>query len=224
MDARARVRECAHPRWMIVDARAHSHSIVDGGARARGRGGDATRTGEENNIYIYTRSRVARAGETRRGIEETRLTTRMTVVRLLTRGGATRSIRFDLILSRWVDYKSAIDAVGAVDSTRRARRRRRRRRRARADGTPGGGVRANASWRSSGIFHSTRARRTCWRRVRWKMRPSCAFDMTDRTQTVRGYLGWRRRGRLAGCSRRTASRGRSSAARERRGGTKKFLG
>jgi len=58
---------------MIVDARAHSHSIVDGGARARttrGRRDDE----RAKNIYIYicAFSSRAREGETRRGIEETR--------------------------------------------------------------------------------------------------------------------------------------------------------
>ena len=60
---------------MIVDARAHSHSIVDGGARARTtRGRRDDERAKKNNIYIYicAFSSRAREGETRRGIEETR--------------------------------------------------------------------------------------------------------------------------------------------------------
>ena len=62
---------------MIVDARAHSHSIVDGGARARTtRGRRDDERAKKNNIYIYARSRVARArarrvaGSKRREIDD----------------------------------------------------------------------------------------------------------------------------------------------------------
>ena len=137
MDECARAR--MNPRW--IDRRcARAFDRRRWCAREDDEGGTRGRTGEEKNIYIYLRvlESRARGRDASRDRRDERLDDEdATVVRLLGRGCGDRfdSIRFDLILSRWVDYKSAIDAMGAADSTRRARRRRRRRRRrARADG------------------------------------------------------------------------------------------
>ena len=102
MDARARAR-ALNARASAMDdrrrARAFAFDRRRWCAREDDEGKTRRRTGEEKYIYIYLRvlESRARGRDASRDRRDERLTTRMTVVRLLGARAATDSIRFDLI-------------------------------------------------------------------------------------------------------------------------------